>query len=587
MSDKLARAQEILQELWGFPSLKPAQAEVIEHLLNGDDVLAVLATGYGKSVTFQIPAVMGNGCCIVVSPLIALMKDQVDNANAKGIPSAFVNSHLEPDEEDEAYANLKAGAYKLFYIAPERLNNRRFRGALSATDVSLIAVDEAHCASMWGHDFRPAYKRLSELGDIMFEATGDRPPILAVTATATNDIEDDIATALGMSEEYERIVGDPIRPNIFYDRVVPRSSEWGVLRQEIESRFHLPGRHLIYCGTQKATKLCAQIIEEAVGKAGFYHGGMTKEDRQRVQDDFSASPPRLPCIAATNAFGMGIDVPDIRTVIHLGVPGSLESYVQETGRAGRDGQDSKVVLIQSDFAVELQRRFIDDANPPIDAYARVWEWLQETIEPGDSLRMSAASISGALGGGIRNKLTAAQISTILNVLEGHGLVRRQYFTGGTPVRMHFDAFDEKKFSGNTLLVGRHLHASAQLSLKKKAHELPSSAMLDIDKRDVAGVLGIAPATLNAHLRKLADEGVVEVGETFTGKTTSIRLPDADLHEHIPIEQLEAKRKRDNDRFAAMLSYQSASDPKKFIRDYFEGRAVKGGRRVAEDDDLPF
>ena len=581
MTDLMVRAQEVLSDLWGFPDFKKAQRQVIEHVLDGDDVLAVLATGYGKSVTFQVPAMVLDGCCIVVSPLIALMKDQVDAAQAKGIPASYVNSHVEPDEAAERYADLKAGAFKLFYIAPERVGNRQFRAALAATHVCLIAVDEAHCASMWGHDFRPAYQRLSEIGDILFEATKDRPPILAVTATATTDIEDDIVTGLGMVDECVRVVGDPIRPNIYYERVQPYSSEWGILRRQIQEHFTKPGRHIVYCSTRKACSTTADIIAEVVGGAsGYYHGGMLKPQRIAIQEAFVSG--KLRCIAATNAFGMGIDVPDIRTVIHFGVPGSIESYVQETGRAGRDGKDSTVVLIDSDFSTKLQRQFIDDANPPIAAYEFLWAWLHEVIAhaQGGVLRMSSADIASAVSGNLPpgRELTTAQVATILNAFDGHRLVRRNYYAGGTPVMCYVDALKPTNFSGNRAKIAAEL---IKLAVAKDPDS--SSVMVDVEKVDMAHDLGVAPGTITSNLNKLEEAGACVVSETFTGKTTELCAALEDLHDRLPVEFLERKRKRDNERFGAMLSYQSAPDPKKFIRDYFTGRAVQGGRREARDE----
>ena len=584
MKASIAEALQVLKDHWGYSSFRPAQEQVIQHLLDGDDVLAVLATSYGKSVTFQVPALLRDGVCLVVSPLIALMKDQVDGANQRGIPAAFVNSHLDADEISDRYAELRSGAFKLFYITPERVRSPAFRDALAGTTVNLIAVDEAHCASLWGHDFRPDYQRLSELGDLLFAAHNDRPPILAATATATSDIEADIATSLGMSEEFVRVVGDPIRPNITYHRE-DYGSEWGALRNAIDKYcVGSPGRHIVYCGTRKATETVADILEERTGcRALSYHGGLAKDRRTNVQDAFVAGDIRF--IAATNAFGMGIDVPDIRAVIHFGVPGSIEAYVQETGRAGRDGQPAAVTLIDSEFAVTLQRRFIDQANPPVGCYELVWDWLNKEIEPGGSIQLSTAAMADRIPTKSKDgKLDGAQVATVLNILQAHGLVERIFFTRGTDLTVHLDKATSRTFAGTRLRIVQTLMEDA-LGRVKDANSGAKDVPVTVEKTDLAAQAGCTVSTITTHFRALQEDGIITLGETFRGKTTKLRKPGVDLWAHLDQEGIARKRKHDLDRFAKMLDYQKASDPKQFIRDYFECNAVVSGRRapVNEDD----
>lgn len=576
----LDEARSVLKQHFGYDRFKPAQEQVISAALNGEDVLAVLQTGYGKSVCFQIPAAMRDGCALVISPLIALMKDQVDGANAKGIKASFVNSSLDADEVARRLNEFASGAFKLLYVAPERITTNLFRAALAKATVSFIVVDEAHCASMWGHDFRPSFARIHEISSMLWQAHNTRPPIIAVTATATNDIEDDIASAVGMSEGYVRVVGDPVRPNLDYDTMNAQYSEWSSVMRLARQRFSLPGRHLVYASTRKGAEKVVEMLTQDFGK-GFalaYHGGMDKDDRTTVQDAFVRG--KVSVVVATNAFGMGIDVPDIRTVAHMGVPGSIESYVQETGRAGRDGKPSTVVLIPSDFAISLQRSFIDGNNPPMRVYARLWDWLCKHTLDGAVLRLSAASIAERLQRETDlGEVSEAAIATALNVLEGHRLVQRAYYEGGAPVRVRLDEASQGKLRSNK--VGKWLLAKA---LAVAGTSGLDQVEIDVDKTDAPFEMGISARSFNTMLSELDVSDVIDVGRVFTGKTTAVLDHEVDLMERLPVAQLEAKRKRDVARFQAMLTYaglNSNGARRQFIRDYFLGEQPGVSRAVPQ------
>jgi ATP-dependent DNA helicase RecQ len=576
----LDEARSVLKQHFGYDRFKPAQEQVISAALNGEDVLAVLQTGYGKSVCFQIPAAMRDGCALVISPLIALMKDQVDGANSKGIKASFVNSSLDADEVARRLSEFAAGAFKLLYVAPERIGTNLFRAALAKATVSFIVVDEAHCASMWGHDFRPSFARIHEISSMLWQAHNTRPPIIAVTATATNDIEGDIAAAVGMSEGYVRVVGDPVRPNLDYDTMNAQYSEWSSVMRLARQRFSLPGRHLVYASTRKGAEKVVEMLTQDFGD-GFalaYHGGMDKDDRTTVQDAFVRG--KVSVVVATNAFGMGIDVPDIRTVAHLGVPGSIESYVQETGRAGRDGKPSTVVLIPSEFAITLQRSFIDGNNPPMRVYVRLWDWLCKRTLDGTVIRLSAASIAERLQRETDlGEVSEAAVSTALNVLEGHRLVQRAYYEGGAPVRVNLDEASQAKLRSNK--VGKWLLAKALEVAGKSGLD---RVEIDVDNTDAPFEMGISARSFSTLLNELDVSDVIDVGRVFTGKTTAVLDPEVDLMERLPVAQLEAKRKRDLARFQAMLTYSglaSNAARRQFIRDYFLGEQPGVSRAVPQ------
>lgn len=423
---------------------------------------------------------------------------------------------------------------------------------------------------MWGHDFRPSFARIHEISSLLWSATNTRPPIIAVTATATTDIEDDIAAAVGMSEGYTRVVGDPVRPNLTYE-ITSVLSEWRSVMEIVHDRFGKDGRHLVYCSTQKGAERVAEMICQDYGNgvAAAYHGGMLPGSRTAVQDAFVSGSLRIVC--ATNAFGMGIDVPNIRTVVHLGVPGSLEAYVQETGRAGRDGLASSVFLVLSDYSEGLQRQFIDSANPPIDHYEVLWSHLRRVCKGGVTLRQSAVSIAESVSRDSAalakrktgSELSPAAISTMLNLMEGHGLIARAYYEGGTPVTVKMDAASREAI-GESGKVGMWLLSRTQGSV---------AGEVAVDKLEAPAEIGMPARKFLAELKALERMGLIQVGRVFTGKTTSVRDDSKEVLDVLPVEWLVKKRKRDLARFDAMLSYsrtKTNEERRRMIRDYFMG-----------------
>ena len=329
----------ILEQYWGYHSFRPLQREAMESVLSGRDTLLVLPTGGGKSLCFQAPAIASDGLAIVVSPLISLMKDQVDTLVGNGVAAACYNSSLPSEQKSEVARGVRDGRYRLLYVAPERLvgdGGDGFLNLLSARPISFIAVDEAHCISQWGHDFRPEYRQLARLRD-RWPAIG----LHAYTATATARVRRDIVAQLGLRNATE-LVGSFDRPNLVY-RVLARSALKSQILEVLER--HRGQAGIIYCSSRKDVDAIAQWLQDTGWRARPYHAGMADDERHRNQDAFLNE--EIDLVVATVAFGMGIDRSDVRFVVHAGAPQSLEHYQQESGRAGRDGLEAECVLIAS------------------------------------------------------------------------------------------------------------------------------------------------------------------------------------------------------------------------------------------------
>jgi ATP-dependent DNA helicase RecQ len=349
-----------LQRHFGHDSFRQGQEPLVRAVLEGLDVLAVMPTGSGKSLGFQLPAVLLPGLTLVVSPLIALMKDQVDELNRRRIPTAVLHSLLSADERRQAWKAASSGQLRLLYVAPERFASERFAELLENLPLARFVVDEAHCVSQWGHDFRPDYRRLKEAAARCRRSDGKpgRPPIAAFTATATPEVRDDIMQMLGLVRP-QLIVSGFDRPNI-YLQVRPVSGEWekhGLLAGLVAGR-----RALVYSSTRRGAETTAEILRGANIEAAAYHAGLNERERMRVQDAFAKQTVHVVC--ATNAFGMGIDRPDIDAVVHADITGSIEAYYQEIGRAGRDGRAATATLLW-DYADVKTREFLIDREPEI------------------------------------------------------------------------------------------------------------------------------------------------------------------------------------------------------------------------------
>ncbi len=366
---------ETLKKYWGYERFRPMQEEIISEALAGRDVLAVLPTGGGKSVCFQVPALMRKGICIVVTPLIALMKDQVQNLRDRGIGALAVHAGMTRREIDYTLDNAIYGDYKFLYVSPERLRTELFRVRLLKMDVSLLAVDEAHCISQWGYDFRPDYLEIAAIRQLL----GPAVPVMALTATATPQVAADIMDKLGFKKP-NLLTGDFARPNLSY---IFRETDDKMGRLLKVCR-GVKGSGIVYVARRKSAEDLAAFLRAQGESAECYHAGLPRESRARIQDAWKSGETRI--IVSTNAFGMGIDKPDVRFVCHFDMPDSLEAYFQEAGRAGRDGQDAFAVLLWNRTDVRRLRQTVRTTYPPLetirDIYQKVFIWLGFAYEEG-------------------------------------------------------------------------------------------------------------------------------------------------------------------------------------------------------------
>jgi ATP-dependent DNA helicase RecQ len=348
----LNKVRQILQKFYGYEDFRPGQKKVVESLLNKNDTVAIMPTGAGKSICFQIPALLFEGVTLVISPLISLMKDQVDSLRQLGIAAVYINSSVSKAQLYKDLQDISAGFYKIIYIAPERLTSEYLPDSFKNLNISMVAVDEAHCLSQWGHDFRPSYRNILNFTNSL----RIKPIISAFTATATPEVKTDIINLLGLKQPNVFVTGFD-RPNLYFS----------VLRGEVKDKFvidyvkkHQDEAGIIYVGTRKDVDALQVLLEIKGIKAGRYHAGMTDEERNQMQEDFLYD--NLSVMVATNAFGMGIDKPNVRYVIHYNMPKNMEAYYQEAGRAGRDGLSGNCILLYSPQDTQLQKFLISKST---------------------------------------------------------------------------------------------------------------------------------------------------------------------------------------------------------------------------------
>ncbi len=431
----LNKALETLNKYFGYPAFRPGQSDVVVSILEGNDTVAIMPTGAGKSICYQVPALTFDGATIVISPLIALMKDQVDTLVSKNIPATFINSSITPAESESRIAGIKSGLYKIIYVAPERFSMDFFINNLDGCNISMVAVDEAHCISQWGHDFRPSYTKLRKSIDKITEIQGKKPVIAALTATATPEVKEDIIAQLKI-EDPKVFVSGFKRDNLEIiclkakNEVDKDSKIVNICRK-------VAGPKLIYASTRKNVEEIFQTLTSNGISALQYHAGMTAEERKVSQDIFISG--RCNCMVSTNAFGMGIDKSDIRLIVHYNMPGSIEAYYQEIGRAGRDGKKSSCILLFNEHDRIVHEFFINNENPSKENIEDVYfALLKKSMEDNtDEIQISTNEILYSVSGSVSDMA----LSTCLKELEKKELIKRLGDTSSSVKVKLLDDFD--------------------------------------------------------------------------------------------------------------------------------------------------
>jgi ATP-dependent DNA helicase RecQ len=481
-------AQQGLVRHFGLSEFRPGQAAVISSVMSGRNTVVVMPTGAGKSLCYQLPATLLPGLTLVVSPLIALMKDQVEALTARGIPATFINSSLSDLERAERMRRLRAREYKLLYVAPERFRSQSFLETVSELGVDLLAVDEAHCISQWGHDFRPDYALLGQVRKRL------RPPrTVALTATATPEVRADIVRVLLMKDPREFMEGFD-RPNLFLGK-----QEVGGDSDRFEACGRLAalgGSGIIYCSTRRAAEGIFSELHGKGLKAVLYHAGMEDDARRKAQDTFMSTKDAV--AVATNAFGMGIDKADIRFVAHANIPRAVEAYYQEIGRAGRDGGDARAVLLFNHSDVYTQERLIQSSHPSEAVFGDVWGVLQSVEEFERGVYALAGTVNAS----------EFEVSAALRILEREGKIER----GGRGEGEHGITLTEKALAA-------HPHAAdAQRLLKSLLETFPLGRQATTELPILARRTGLSVDEVRHALGLLEKSGAARVRRPFAGRS---------------------------------------------------------------------
>lgn len=555
--------QELLKIHFGYESFRPGQERAIDNILHKQNTVVVLPTGAGKSLIYQLPALILEGVTIVISPLIALMKDQVDSLEKVGIPATFINSSISPAETENRLAKIKSGYYKIIYIAPERFYNQIFVQELKSIKVSLFAIDEAHCISQWGHDFRPSYMRLKEA----IKMVGS-PVVVALTATATPEVRDDIVKQLALDDS-DLVITGFARPNLQF-AVIPATNG-----QKIENIVNFLttnpdlGSGIIYVGTRNKADEIVEVLTNNDVKAVVYHAGMDAESRNWVQEKFMAGEAQV--VVATNAFGLGINKKDIRFVVHHDLPGTVEAYYQEAGRAGRDGKLSFCLLFYHPQDRYLREFFIKGDNPDPKIIVEIYDFLLRRagfeVEANASILVTYAEIAQ----NISDNVPEMAIGTALKILEREGYLSR-------PNEKTSNSFLKANKDWAEIAASIGKRAKSQTEIVEKLGEKYREELKegwDFNPEEVAVVLKVKKDSLLRAIKKLAEKDLVEYKPPFRGTEIKIKKVVEPEDINLDFKALKLKADRAYEKLNEMENYvHHISCRQVYILKYFGDRGAK-------------
>ncbi len=533
-------ALSILHKYWGHEQFRPMQEDIVNAVLEGRDTLAILPTGGGKSVCFQVPAMIFDGICLVISPLIALMKDQVEHLRRRGIQAIAIHSGMRRTEIDILLDNAIYGNTKFLYVSPERLQTELFTARVRQMNVALIAVDEAHCISQWGYDFRPPYLKIASLRDIF-----PGVPVIALTATATEHVQEDIADKLRFNEDFALFKKSFARDNLSF--VVRKTDNKD--NQLLEILRRVPGSAIIYVRSRKATQEIAQWLNRKKIAASHYHAGLTFEERTRRQEEWIRNQTRV--MVATNAFGMGIDKPDVRTVVHLDLPENIESYYQEAGRAGRDGIRSFAVILYQDADISNLETKVEQSQPPFDYLKVLYQSLANYYQ------LAVGSAEGeSFDFDIQNfcerfRLNAVEVYNGMKKLEEEGLVQfNESFYSPSTVQITVDPTKLYELQ----VANARFDPIIKMMLRLYGGEIFSS-FVRIDENALAKALKVLRQDVVDILDHLHELNVLVYSPVRDKPQMTYVLPRQDA-DHLPIDRkrLEARRALVVDKMKAVIAF---------------------------------
>ncbi len=535
--------EQILKQYWGYDQFRPLQKDIVTAIYNGQDTLALLPTGGGKSICFQVPAMAMDGVCLVISPLIALMTDQVENLQKRNIKAKVVCSGMSEQEIEDAFNAAIYGNLKFLYLSPERLSTTLFLNKVKQMTVSFIAVDEAHCISQWGYDFRPSYLKIADIRTLLPDVS-----ILALTATATPQVVEDIMAKLQFATPHV-LSKSFSRPNLAYI-VLYKENKLLTLQKLLQQ---IEGSGLVYCSTRKGTEEAAKFLTDNGFIADFYHAGLSSEERKFKQEQWKSG--KIPVIAATNAFGMGIDKSDVRYVVHVNIPASIEAYFQEAGRAGRDEQKAYAIMIYNSTDKQRLSSMLTNNFPPVvrvkEIYQQIASYLQIAYGSGKGHSFDFNLIHFCMD----KKLPSVNVYAILKILEIEGYL------------VYND--DTKKVSSLRFVVLRdqlyqyHLKNSFLDDLLTQILRNYTGVFSDyqvIDESYLARKLEKSEFEVYEGLKKLKTLGVIDyIPRKIHAQITFLteRLQNADIY--LSPQNYKARKERETEKIEAMLGYAEISD----------------------------